>query len=118
MSDLTGQMLGAYKVLERIGTGGMASVYRAYQASMDRFVAVKVLREEMYQEPSVRERFQREVRTIARLEHPYILPVYDFGEDRGVPYLVMSCAISRRVFSGHGAACFCTHATDSAEGCC
>ena len=89
MSYLTGATLGPYTILERIGGGGMATVYKAYQPAMDRFVALKVVRVDIAAEPQFRERFNREARTIARLEHRYILPVYDFGEADGVPYLVM-----------------------------
>ncbi|HJZ47370.1 MAG TPA: serine/threonine-protein kinase [Roseiflexaceae bacterium] len=89
MNYLTGATLGSYTILERIGGGGMATVYKAYQPAIDRFVALKVVRVDIAAEPQFRERFNREARTIARLEHRYILPVYDFGEAEGVPYLVM-----------------------------
>src|SRR5262245_6758656 len=67
----------------------MATVYRAYQASMDRHVAVKVIRSSILHEPTLRERFRREARLIARLEHPHLLPVYDFDGDHDPPYIVM-----------------------------
>ena len=89
MGDLVGQNLGPYRILEPVGLGGMATVYRAYHAAMDRYVAVKVLPQHLARDPSFRARFQREARTIARLEHRYILPVHDVGEDEGIPYLVM-----------------------------
>jgi len=89
MKYLTGAMLGPYAILEPIGGGGMATVYKAYQPTMDRFVALKVVRVDIAAQPQFRERFDREARTIARLEHRYILPVYDFGEAEGIPYLVM-----------------------------
>jgi serine/threonine protein kinase len=89
MKYLTGTMLGPYAILERIGGGGMATVYKAYQPSVDRFVALKVVRVDIAEQPEFRERFDREARTIARLEHRYILPIYDFGESEGIPYLVM-----------------------------
>ncbi len=89
MGDLVGQNLGPYRILEQIGLGGMATVYKAYHAAMDRYVAVKVLPQHLARDPNFRARFQREARTIARLEHRYILPVYDVGEDDGIPYLVM-----------------------------
>lgn len=84
-----GQMLGAYRILNQIGEGGMAAVYRAYHASMDRHVAVKVLPSEFAKSESFRARFQQEARLIANLEHPHILPVHDFGESDGIHYFVM-----------------------------
>jgi hypothetical protein len=84
-----GQEIGQYRVVEQIGLGGMATVYKAYQASMDRFVALKVLPRHFMHDPAFLGRFEREARTIAKLEHARILPVYDYGEHEGVPYLVM-----------------------------
>jgi serine/threonine protein kinase/tetratricopeptide (TPR) repeat protein len=81
--------LGPYTITEEIGAGGMATVYRAYQPSMDRHVAIKVIRTTILQDPTIRERFQREARLIARLEHPHLLPVYDFDGDHEPPYIVM-----------------------------
>jgi serine/threonine-protein kinase len=89
MGDLAGQNLGPYRVLEQIGAGGMATVYKAYHAAMDRYVALKVLPQHLARDPNFRARFQREARTIARLEHRYILPVHDVGEADDVPYFVM-----------------------------
>jgi serine/threonine protein kinase len=84
-----GQMLGAYRILNKIGQGGMATVYKAYQPSMDRNVAIKVLPSQLAESKEFVTRFRQEARTIARLEHPHILPVFDFGEDDGVTYFVM-----------------------------
>ena len=84
-----GQMLGAYRILNRIGQGGMASVYKAYQPSMDRHVAIKVLPGQLAESPEFVTRFQQEARIIAKLEHPHILPVFDYGEDNGITYFVM-----------------------------
>ncbi len=81
--------LGPYQVTDEIGAGGMATVYRAYQPSMDRHVAIKVIRSNDLQDPLMRERFRREARLIARLEHPHLLPVYDFDGDHDPPYIVM-----------------------------
>jgi class 3 adenylate cyclase len=67
----------------------MATVYRAYQPSMDRHVAVKVIRSQALADPTLRDRFRREARLIARLEHPHLLPVYDFDGDHDPPYIVM-----------------------------
>src|SRR6266542_3234038 len=89
MGDLAGHNLGPYRLLDQLGAGGMATVYKAYHAAMDRYVAIKVLPQHLTRDPNFRARFQREARAIARLEHLYILPVYDAGEDEGIPYLVM-----------------------------
>lgn len=90
MADLIGRNLGPYRVLAQIGQGGMATVYKAYQPAMDRQVALKVLPPHFMQDPSFVERFEREARTIARLEHPHILPVHDYGQsDDGTTYIVM-----------------------------
>jgi len=89
MDDLIGQTLGPYRVLDRIGAGGMATVYRAYHAAMDRYVAIKVLPRHLARDPDFRARFMREARTIARLEHRHILTVHDVAEEDGVPFLVM-----------------------------
>jgi serine/threonine protein kinase len=84
-----GQMLGPYRIINQIGKGGMATVYKAYQASVDRYVAVKVLPSQLAESKEFAARFQQEARIIARLEHPHILPVFDYGESDGVAYFVM-----------------------------
>ncbi|MBN1966523.1 MAG: protein kinase, partial [Anaerolineae bacterium] len=89
-ASLSGQSIGPYQIGEQIGLGGMATIYKAYQTTMDRYVAVKVLPPQMAaDDPTFLGRFQQEARTIARLEHPNILPVYDYGEAHGYTYLVM-----------------------------
>jgi putative two-component system response regulator len=75
--------------VERIGQGGMATVYRAYHPELDRFVAIKVLPEFFAEDESYRERFQLEAQSVAGLRHPNILSAFDFGESAGLPYLVM-----------------------------
>ena len=85
----TGQTLGPYRILNQVGKGGMATVYRAYHAATDRYVAIKLLPRELAESPEFVGRFQQEARTIARLEHAHILPVYDFGQDGPHTYLVM-----------------------------
>ena len=86
---MIGKKLRAYEITEEIGSGGMATVYRAYQPSMDRHVAIKVIRSSILHDPALKERFQREARLIARLEHPHLLPVYDFDGEHDPPYIVM-----------------------------
>jgi eukaryotic-like serine/threonine-protein kinase len=84
-----GQMIDEYKIIGKIGRGGMATVYKAYQASMDRYVAIKILSFQLIDSEEFLGRFKQEARLIARLEHTNILPVYAYGEDHGIPYLVM-----------------------------
>jgi serine/threonine-protein kinase len=83
------EKIGRYEIKSELGRGGMATVYKAYDPRADREVAVKVLPREMLHDPQFRTRFEREAKTIAQLEHPAIVPLYDFGEDEGQPYFVM-----------------------------
>ena len=85
----SGSNLGPFRILHQIGEGGMARVYKAYQPSVERYVALKVLPSHYADDPQFIERFIREARTIARLEHKNILPVFDFGEQDGITYLAM-----------------------------
>ncbi len=89
LKDLTGQSLGQYELRELIGTGGMGAVYRGYQTSLQRAVAVKVLSTALAEEPGYLERFYREAKTAALLEHAHIVPVYDYGIQRELSYVVM-----------------------------
>lgn len=86
---MIGQKLGPYEILDELGHGGMATVYRAYQKSMDRFVAVKVIHNAVKLDKNGLDRFTREARLVARLEHAHILPVYDFDGEHDPPYIVM-----------------------------
>lgn len=83
------QKIGRYEIESEIGSGGMAVVYQAVDPQFGRHVAVKLLSRDFLQDPSFRRRFEREARLIATLEHPAIVPVYDFGEEGGRPFLVM-----------------------------
>jgi serine/threonine protein kinase len=87
--DLIGKTLGQYEIVEEIGRGGMATVYKARQRSMNRIVAIKVLPRQMLHDPGFYDRFEREVDVISHLEHPHILPIYDYGQDDGLPYIAM-----------------------------
>jgi WD40 repeat protein/tRNA A-37 threonylcarbamoyl transferase component Bud32 len=87
--DLSGSTLGQYDLIEVLGKGGSATVYRAHQTSIERMVAVKVVRGEVTADDQFKARFLREAKVIARLEHDRIVPIYDFGEERGNFYLVM-----------------------------
>ena len=88
-TDFTGKIFGSYKLVAQLGRGGMAAVYRGYQESIDRSVAVKVLPPEFLHDPNFTARFLTEARTLAKLTHPSILPLYDFGTANDVPYIVM-----------------------------
>jgi serine/threonine protein kinase len=88
MSDLVGRQLGQYELRELIRQGGMATVYKAYQASLDRWVAVKVLARP--DDATFVARFEAEARSIARFQHPNIVPVHDYGEQEGYLYLVVT----------------------------
>ena len=84
-----GENVGPYRILEQLGQGGMATVYKAYHAALDRTVAIKALHPAFMEDPTFLARFQREARVVARLEHPGIVPIYDFADHHGQPYLVM-----------------------------
>ena len=83
-----GSSLGRYRLVEQVGRGGMATVYRAHDPNLDRFIALKVLPSFHTEDPTFVARFTREAQTVARLNHPNILQIYDFGEDKGFTYLV------------------------------
>lgn len=86
---LVGRVFGPYRLIEGVGRGGMAEVYLAEDERLDRQVAVKVLPAAMAMDETFRARFEREARAAAKLQHPHILPVYDYGQQDGIPYLVM-----------------------------
>ncbi len=90
MDSLIGQQLGQYEILELLGQGGMASVYKAHQASIGRDVAIKVLSGHHMIDDQFVERFHLEAKTIGSLQHPHILPLYDYGQQDDVLYLAMS----------------------------
>ena len=83
-----GTNIGPYRVMEQIGRGGMATVYKAHQASLARYVAIKVLPSFFAEDEGFRERFQQEAIAIARLRHPNILQVMDYGQHEGTSYIV------------------------------
>ncbi len=84
-----GETVGPYRIVEKLGQGGMATVFKAYHPALDRYVAIKVLHPAFQADPHFLARFQREARIVAKLDHPNIVPIYDFAEHRGHPYLVM-----------------------------
>jgi serine/threonine protein kinase len=89
MEDITGKQFGSYRIVSRFGEGGMATVYKAYQPSMDRYVALKVLPRFHSSDPEFLGRFEQEAKALAQLQHTHILPIYDFGESEGYTYFVM-----------------------------
>src|SRR5262245_50189917 len=89
-SDLAGKTLGQYELGEMLGQGGMATVYLAHQTSIGRTVAIKVMPSYFMGEANFLQRFEREVKVIAGLQHPRVLPVYDYGQVEGRPYIVMA----------------------------
>lgn len=89
MSFNVGDNVGPYKIIEQLGQGGMATVYKAYHASLDRYVALKALHAAFGEDATFSARFQREARVVAKLEHPHIVPVYDYAEHEKRPYLIM-----------------------------
>jgi Tol biopolymer transport system component len=86
---VSGKRLGPYEVLSSIGAGGMGEVYRARDTRLDRIVAIKILPDHHATNPELRERFEREARTIASLNHPQICTLHDVGHQDGIDYLVM-----------------------------
>ncbi|HMQ55841.1 MAG TPA: protein kinase, partial [Anaerolineae bacterium] len=89
MEDLTGKQFGPYRIMAPLGEGGMAAVYKAFQPGVDRMVALKVLPQHFAKDPQFVDRFEREAKVLARLQHPHILPVHDFGQADGYTYIVM-----------------------------
>src|SRR5262245_26564980 len=89
MNLAPGAKLGPYEIVQAAGAGGMGQVYRARDARLNRFVAIKVLPEHLSSDPELKGRFEREAQTLASLSHPHICPVFDVGRQDGVDYLVM-----------------------------
>jgi serine/threonine protein kinase len=89
MPFAVGENIGPYRIIEQLGQGGMATVFKAYHASLDRYVALKALHPAFNEDTTFEARFQREARVVAKLEHPHIVPVYDYAEHEKRPYLVM-----------------------------
>lgn len=106
MALAAGTNVGPYRIIEPVGRGGMASVYKAYDASLDRYVALKVLPPEFLHDPTFAARFRREAQTIARLEHPQIIPIfaYDIDAATGTPWMAMRLisggSLSQRIKRG------------------
>src|SRR5689334_1272825 len=89
MADLSGQTIRGYELHEVIGEGGFATVYRAVQTAVGREVAIKVILPEHANQPEFIRRFEVEAQVVARLEHPHIIPLYDYWREPTGAYLVM-----------------------------
>src|ERR1700686_2470878 len=89
MALAAGIKLGPYEIISAIGAGGMGEVYKARDTRLDRIVAIKVLPTHLADRPELRERFEREARTIASLNHPHICTIFDIGQQDGIDYIVM-----------------------------
>lgn len=88
-TNATLRKIGRYEILREIGTGGMATIYLAHDPAADRPVAIKLLHAHFVRDPQFRTRFIREARILASLDHPNIVPVYDFSGENSIPYIVM-----------------------------
>jgi serine/threonine protein kinase len=89
MEQLVGRTLNRYKITDLLGEGGMGAVFKATDVTLQREVAVKIMHPHTAKQPNFRERFLQEARTAARLDHPSIVQVYDFGQERSLLYIVM-----------------------------
>src|SRR2546422_10708461 len=89
MSLSAGTKLGPYEILAPLGAGGMGEVYRASDTRLERTVAIKVLPEQFSKDTELKQRFEREAKTISSLNHPHICTLYDVGHQDGIDYLVM-----------------------------
>lgn len=92
MSTLIGQDVGRYHIIEQLGEGGMAMVYKASDNRLERLVAIKFIRKDAISSERLKQmlnRFEREARSLARLIHTNIVGIIDYGEHKGSPYLVM-----------------------------
>lgn len=89
MEDLSGKQFGPFRIEKPLSEGGMSTVYKAFQPGVDRYVALKVMPRHLADDPQFAARFQQEARVVAQLQHPHILPIYDFGQAEGYTYLAM-----------------------------
>ena len=105
ITDLIGHDIGRYHIIEQLGQGGMATVYKAYDNRLEHDVAIKFIRRESIQPERLErtlKRFEREAKALARFSHPNIVKVYDYGEYEGSPYLVMEYLQVKHLQAGKG----------------
>src|SRR6516164_2520743 len=89
MALTSGMKFGPYEILSPLGAGGMGEVYRARDTRLNRTVAIKILNSAVVSSPELKQRFEREARAIAQLNHPHICTLYDIGSHNGTDFLVM-----------------------------